>query len=284
VITPLDPLAAAAPRPAAGDVHLMSRNGAERFPIVEQLVSLVAPGSFAADQYRALRHTVERLHKDCGFQVLGVTSACPGEGKTITTLNLAGALAQSPDTRVLLIDADLHRPTVAKYLALGPDRSPGLAEAIMDPEFGLTQAVRRLEWLNLSILPAGCLKGVAYEMLNSPRFEALLLEARRAYDYVLIDTPPVVPLPDCRLIGKWVDGFLVIVAAHKTPRKLLSEALDLFDPSKVIGLVFNGDDRPLAGYYDYYRGYYGPPARTNDIRGAWPRRLMSLARGFTRRQ
>jgi capsular exopolysaccharide synthesis family protein len=283
VITLLDQLPAAASRPAPREVHPMSRNGSGRFPVAEQLVSLIAPGSFAADQYRALRHTVERLHKDPGIQVLALTSSCPGEGKTITTLNLAGALAQSPDRRVLLIDADLHRPTVAQYLALGPDRSPGLADALMDSEFGLTRVVRRLEWLNLSILPAGCLKGVAYEMLNSPRFEALLMEARRAYDYVLIDTPPVVPLPDCRLIGRWVDGFLIIVAAHKTPRKLLSEALDLFDPSKVIGLVFNGDDRPLAGYYDYYRSYYGPSAPTND-RGAWRQRLSSFARGFARRQ
>jgi capsular exopolysaccharide synthesis family protein len=262
----------------------MSRNGSGRFPVAEQLVSLIAPGSFAADQYRALRHTVERLHKDPGIQVLALTSSCPGEGKTITTLNLAGALAQSPDRRVLLIDADLHRPTVAQYLGLGPDRLPGLADAIMDPEFGLTQAVRRLEWSNLSILPAGSVKDGAYEMLNSARFEALLMEARGAYDYVLIDTPPILPLPDCRLIGRWVDGFLVVVTANKTPRKLLSEALDLFDPSKVIGLVFNGDDRPLAGYYGYYRDYYGAPARTNDIRGAWRRRLTSLARDLTRRR
>src|SRR6266566_1121853 len=75
----------------------------ERPPVSEKLVSLVAPDSFAADQYRALRHTMERLKKESGFQMLAVTSPSPGDGKTVTTLNLAGALAQSPDARILVV-------------------------------------------------------------------------------------------------------------------------------------------------------------------------------------
>jgi Mrp family chromosome partitioning ATPase len=78
--------------------------------VAEQLVSLVAPSSVEADQYRALRHTIERLHRDAALQVIAVTSPGAGEGKTVTTLNLAASLAQSPATRVLVIDADLHRP------------------------------------------------------------------------------------------------------------------------------------------------------------------------------
>ena len=84
---------------------------------LEQLVSLVAPTSVQADQYRGLRHSIERMHRDAGLQVLAVTSPGAGEGKTVTTLNLAGSLAQSPQTRVLVIDADLHRPSVAPVVA-----------------------------------------------------------------------------------------------------------------------------------------------------------------------
>ena len=85
--------------------------------------------------------------------------------------------------------------------------------------------------------------------------EVLLREARRDFDYVLVDTPPAVMLPDCRLIARWVDGFLVVVAAHTTPRHLVAEALDQFDPGKVLGVVFNADDKPTScyGYYGYGR-------------------------------
>ena len=88
--------------------------------------------------------------------------------------------------------------------------------------------------------------------------DALLKEARSLYNFVLIDTPPVVGVPDCRLIGRGVDGFLLIVGAHKTPRRLVEEAVDLLDADKVIGVVLNGDDRPVQGYYGYY---YSPRKR-----------------------
>ena len=85
---------------------------------VEELVSFVAPSSLEADQYRMLRHVVERLHQDGGHQVFGVTSAAAGDGKSVTTLNLAGSLAQSSGSRVIVICADLHRETATRYLGL----------------------------------------------------------------------------------------------------------------------------------------------------------------------
>lgn len=225
--------------------------------MAEQLVSFADPASLEADQYRTLRHIVERSRVDSGLGVLAVTSAAAGDGKTITTLNLAGSLAQSPRSRVLVVDADLRRPAVANYLGLTQPRSPGLADAILDTECCLARTAYRFESLNLSVLLPGSAQAGPYELLNSPRLETLLAEARELYDYVLIDTPPVVPLPDCRLIGRWVDAFIIVVAAHKTPQKLFGEALNLLDPAKLIGVVFNGDDRPLTfGYYGYYgHGY-----------------------------
>jgi capsular exopolysaccharide synthesis family protein len=222
---------------------------------VQELVSFLSPASLEADQYRMLRHAVERARQDAGWRVFAVTSACAGDGKTITTLNLAGSLAQAPDTRLLIVCADLHRETVSEYLGLDR-RQPGLAEAIMNEDFNLADAVRRLDALNISILPTGNVPSKPYELLASPRFGALLNDARRTYDYVLIDTPPVAPLADCRVLGRWVDSFIIVVAANKTPRKLLVEALRMIDSEKVLGTVFNGDEQPLSAYYGYYSQYH----------------------------
>jgi capsular exopolysaccharide synthesis family protein len=222
----------------------------------EQLVSLVAPASMEADQYRGLRHTIERMHGETGLQMLAITSPGPGDGKSVTTLNLAGSLAQSPETRVLVVDADLHRPSVGKYLGIDEPDAPGLVDLILNEDLSLAGIIRRLDALNLSVLLPGVCRSGAYELLNSARLAARLKEARSRFDYVLIDTPPLLPLPDCRLIGQWVDGFIILVTAHRTPRKALADALAMLDSNKVLGTVFNGDDRPLAPYGGYY-GYYG---------------------------
>jgi capsular exopolysaccharide synthesis family protein len=247
-------------------------NGSEVPRVAEQLISLVAPSSFAADQYRGLRHLVELLRKESGFHVLAVTSPGPGDGKTVTTLNLAGALAQSADARILVIDADLRKPSVGNYLGLNL-RLPGLSEAIADPHYELASVVRRLDGFNLSVLPAGKPHIAPYELLNSPRLEGLLREARLQYDFVVVDTPPFVGMPDGRLIERGVDGFLVVVSAHRTPRKMLAEALNTIDPAKVVGVVFNADDRPTSGYYGSYGGYYGERAPGSS--SSWWRRLVN---------
>jgi len=219
---------------------------------VEELVSFVAPSSLEADQYRMLRHSVERLHQDQGFKVFGITSAAAADGKSVTTLNLAGSLAQSHGSRVLIICADLHRETVPQYLGLKGVQTPGLADALSNDGYSLSQVAHQLEGYNVSIVPAGNVQSRPYELLSSRRLQTLIQEARGLYDYVLVDTPPVAPLADCRLLSRWVDGFIFVVAAHKTPRKLLAEALRVFEPGKLLGVVFNGDDQPLSPYYGYY--------------------------------
>jgi Mrp family chromosome partitioning ATPase len=95
-------------------------------------------------------------------------------------------------------------------------------------------------------LPAGRRPSAPYEVLQSPRLGELLAAARQRYDYVVLDTPPLVAVPDCRIIGKLVDGILIVVSAHRTARKLLEEALHVTEPAKIVGLVLNGDDRHLS--------------------------------------
>jgi len=212
----------------------------------EHLVSLLAPTSFEAEQYRALRHLIEQRGKSTALSVVAVSSPGVADGKTTTAINLAGALAQAPDARVLLIDADLRGAAVAARLGWDARVGPGLADAILDASLTLETAAHACPHLNLSVLPAGRRPSATYEVLKSPRVGELLAEARKRYDYVILDTPPLVLVPDCRVIEKWVDGFLIVVTAHRTGRKFLGEALNLAERTKVVGLVFNGDDRHLS--------------------------------------
>ena len=225
------------------------------------LVSLVAPASFEAEHYRMLRARLESRQEGKALQVIAVTSATIGDGKTTTAINLAGALAQAREARVLLVDADLRRPSVALQLGLDDPRGAGLADAILDPERSLESVILRRLPLNLGVLTAGRLPPAPYEALKSPRLGALFEQARRLFDYIVVDTPPLVPVPDCRLLARWVDGLLMVVAAHRTPRKLVEEGLNLVDPAKTIGVVFNGERRSRSGYYGYYHAYGRPPGR-----------------------
>jgi protein-tyrosine kinase len=220
----------------------------------EHLVSLQAPATAAAEQYRVLRHLVETLRKRASLQVIAVTSGGVGDGKTVTAINLAGALAQSDDARVLLVDMDLRRPSIARYLALGETR-PTLADALEPSGLPLKDAVVLLPRFNLSVLRAPVSAAAPYELLRSPKLEALLAEARQQYDYVVIDTPPFVPFPDCRLIAKCIDGFVLVVASNRTPRGILAEALKAMDSDKAVGYVFNAHRSHPSPYYDSGNGH-----------------------------
>jgi capsular exopolysaccharide synthesis family protein len=247
---------AAATNGATGKRSAAARGAAQ--PIDDHLVSLLVPRGFEAEQFRALRLLVEQRFQLGGPVVLAVTSAVPGEGKTTIALNLAGALAQSSDARVLVVDADLRMPAVAKYLGLGGSEGPGLAGGVQNTAYSLDSIIRQRPPLTLSILPAGKRPDSPYEVLRSPRLGEIIEAARRFHDYVIVDAPPLLGLADCHLLARWVDGFLVVVAADRTPRGLVEEALDALEPGKLVGLVLNGDLDRLASRYE---GYYGTSAR-----------------------
>lgn len=252
-----DPTPAPAPEiESAARVTLQRQPTDSAGGVDDHLVSLVAPAAFEAEQYRSLRHTVEQLHKTRDLRVVAVSSPGVGDGKSITAINLAGALAQAPDVRVLLVDADLRRPSVASLLALGGSDGPGLVNAILNPSLTLEQVARPRPPFNLSVIPAGEVPPSPYEVLKAPRLGELLDEARHRYDYIVVDAPPLCPVQDCRVIAHWVDGFLLVVSAHHTPRRLVGEALNVVERGKILGLIFNGDDQPPSSFYGYY-GYYG---------------------------
>jgi len=221
------------------------------------LVALTSPGSFAAEQYQGLRLTIERLRRGRPLQVIAVTSPAAGEGKTLTAINLAGALARGGDgARVLLIDADLRRPAVARQLSID-ESARGLTEVVESADATIESVTQKLKPYNLSVIPAGTRNGAVHHILRSPRLDVVLAEARQRYDFVVLDTPPLLPVFDSALLANAVDGVLMVVAANQTPRKLLGEALNLLDPAKVLGIVFNRDAKPMFGYYDaYYKDYF----------------------------
>jgi len=140
-------------------------------------------------------------------------------------------------------------------------RRPGLADVLLDESLPLEAVLCRHPSFSLSFLTAGRHLAAPYEALRSPRLGDLFERARRAYHYIIVDTPPVLPVPDCRVIARWADSLLLVVAAHRTPRRFLEEALNALDPDKVAGLIFNSVDPPRPGPYAYYRGYGAPAAR-----------------------
>ena len=155
----------------------------------------------------------------------------------------------------------------------GQRRRPvGLVDAILDPDLTLDDVVTHLPAFNLWLLPAGRLTDEPFELLRTARMKELVQQARRQYDFVVVDTSPLLLFPDARILEKWVDAFLLVVAAHRTPRKLVEEAVNLLSPSKLIGLVFNGDDRPLSRPYGDSYGYSNAPSRTGASKGRprWP--------------
>jgi capsular exopolysaccharide synthesis family protein len=194
-----------------------------------------------------LRHVLEEAQQRGGVSVVAVSSPLSGDGKTTTAINVATALGQG-GARVLLVDADLRNPTVARLL-LETTESPGLVDAILDPALKLPEVVASPPHLPFDVLGAGRTTTTPYDVLRASRFAALLEDARSRYAYVLLDTPPLLHVPDCRVVERSVDGILVVVAAHRTPRKLVTAALRLVDPAKLIGLVFNADTEPRPESY-----------------------------------
>lgn len=220
--------------------------------IDKHLVSLTSPGSFAAEQYQGLRLKIERFGRTNDTHVIAITSPGAGDGKTLTAINLAGALVHESDARVLLVDADLRRPAITERLRLNP-QARGLSDFVRSDRYSLDDVTQRLPQYGMAVVSVGSTGSSVHHILRSPRLKLLLDQARQRYDFVLLDTPPLLPVFDSAVLSSAADGLIVVVAANHTPRKLLGEALNLLEPSKLLGIVFNRDERPLFGYY---RGYY----------------------------
>ena len=226
--------------------------------MIGKLVGTDDVSSGALEQYRKLAATLHHAQSERGIQVVMTASSLPGEGKSLTAANLALTLSDSYHRRVLLIDADLRRPTIQRLFSLPTFN--GLDEGLKaehDRPMPLVQLTDRL-----FVLPAGRPDPDPLSGLTSDRMKRLIHQARSAFDWVVIDTPPVTLLPDANLLAVCVDGVLLVVRAGKAPFQLVKRTVDTLGHDRILGIVMNAvdyaHDRNAGGYYEYYGyGSYG---------------------------
>ena len=188
-------------------------------------------------------------------QLIMVTSSLPGEGKTFVSMNLAISLAMELDTTVLLVDADVSRPSVLKRLGL--PSAPGLLDLLTDPSLGMTDVLLRTNIEKLTLLPAGKPHGRATELLASDAMVRLLDElAARYSDRILVfDAPPLLPSTESRVLATHMGQVVVVVEAERTTQKTVEQALATVEACPVVLPLLNKISRSEVGTY---YGYYGP--------------------------
>ena len=204
------------------------------------------------EQYRRLAAALHQAQRTTGFKVVMVASAVAGEGKTLTASNLAMTLSESYRRDVLLIDADLRRPSL--HLVFQVPGAPGLSDGLItteDPKLPLHRVSERL-----AILPAGRPTSDPIGALTSERMRRLIDEAREVFDWVVIDTPPVGLLTDAALLSSMADGVVLVVKAESTPHDMVVRAVNAIGRERVIGTVLNrAKEQPNRTSYDYYKYY-----------------------------
>ncbi|MBM3777396.1 MAG: CpsD/CapB family tyrosine-protein kinase [Acidimicrobiia bacterium] len=223
----------------------------------EKLIVSSAVPQPLREQYRRLAASLHHAQEESGLKTLMVTSAVPNEGKTLTATNIALTLSESYQRRVLLIDADLRRPSLDDVFQV--PKVYGLREVLTSNPERKVSIVQVSQ--HLSLLTAGAPDPDPMSALTSERMKRLLAEAAAAFEWVIIDTPPVGILTDAKLLGAMVDGALVVIRAGKTDATLVQRSVDAIGRSKIVGVVLNRvDPRRIAGgdtYYSSYYHYYG---------------------------
>jgi capsular exopolysaccharide synthesis family protein len=231
----------------------------------EPLISNGVPPNFA-EAFRALRTNVLFSAAEKGCRVIVVTSSGPREGKTIVASNLAIGFAYSGQ-RVLLADGDLRRPRVHEVVAQEPE--PGLSNAIVG-DAKVSDAVRRTDVQGLWVLTAGRIPPNAAELLGSRRFKDLLASIRTQFDWVIIDSPPVMAVTDPNILASMADGVVFVIGAEMTSYRIARRAVEQLTRARAVfsGGVLNRAQIERHGYYysQYYRpeyaDYYAATERT----------------------
>ena len=211
-----------------------------------------AVDSVVVEHYRRLRTKLIQQHSIKPFRSLMITSPNPQEGKTVTTMNLALSFAMLPSFRVAVVDGDLRRGRLGKWLSVD-DTQPGLSNLI-DGSVGLDDVVFRCEEIPIHFIVAGRSTVPPAELLNSQDFGKQLRRLTESFDLVLIDSPPVNLITDAQLLAANCDAVLLVARAFSTTSKSLEKAAQDLAPFRVIGSVLNGSTR--AQLYRRYQGYY----------------------------
>lgn len=216
-----------------------------------RLVCLTDPGSLAAEKFRVLGLRLRNLREKRTLKRIVVTSTAPQEGKTMSAANLALNQSRSKVLRTLVVDGDLRRPALASRFGLSRSL-PGLTECLRG-EKPLAEVLYKLNGTNLWFLPAGMPPESPLELLQSGRVVELLDRLGNSFDWIIIDSPPVIPLADTTFWMKLSDGVLLIVREGVSERKSLKRALEIVDRSMVLGIVVNSYSS--GDHKNYYQRY-----------------------------
>ena len=219
------------------------------------LTTIVEPNSAVSEQYRKLKSNLVHLTNEDRFRnLLMVTSAIPGEGKSLTATNLAISMAQEYDLTVLLIDADLRRPSIHHYM--GFEQTIGLSDCLLDG-IDITNAIIKTDISKLSVISAGREVAKPLELFASKKMKVLMEEIKHRYNdrYVIIDTPPLLPFTEARSLAHIVDGIVFVIHAGVTPQESVLEAREILKGCPVMGLVLN-DSTEVNPESSHYSRYY----------------------------
>ena len=224
------------------------------------LVAANEPNSQIAEEYRKLKSILVKLTKQETFNnTLIVTSSMAREGKSITSVNLAISLAQEYDHTVLLVDCDLRKPSLHKYLGIEPKR--GIYDCLVEGA-DIGEALVKTEIKKLSLLAAGGMRANPGDLFSSQTMKELILEMKTRYPdrYIIIDTPPVLPFSETRLLSQIVDGVIFVVKEGAVSIHHIKDALDALKGSNLLGIVYNeaNFENLKTGYNYYYYTYERP--------------------------
>ncbi|MDH3972734.1 MAG: polysaccharide biosynthesis tyrosine autokinase [Deltaproteobacteria bacterium] len=213
------------------------------------LAVMEAGDPLAAEHYRILYTKLEQIHMNNNDNVFALTSAIKGEGKTTTSLNLAYIISEEFRKKVILLETDLRKNSIAENY-LQPFRGSGLVD-VLSGRADLDEAIYPLSDSNLYVLPSGMSVRNSTELLASPKMPQIIEILKSEFDYVIIDCPPVLPLADMNVLSKMVDDVLLVVQAGKTHKDLVAQAIKALSRGKVAGFILNGTEKSAKNYYYY---------------------------------
>ncbi|CAN5804990.1 hypothetical protein BH20ACI3_BH20ACI3_26970 [soil metagenome] len=217
------------------------------------LIAISQPRSAYCEQFRSLRTRILQAGERLQMRAFVITSSGVGEGKTLTALNLAWLLAQSEGVRALIIDSDLRQPCATDYL--GIDAPVGLSE-VLGGQISLQEGIVRLDPAGLYLLPGGRARDDVAELLSGPTFARVITEARRMFDYIIIDAPPLGIFTDANVLISRADAALLVVRAGKTRFSQIDKLLEQLPRERVLGVILNRtEDQPDDSSYYYQQRY-----------------------------
>lgn len=239
------------------------------------IITVNDPKSPIAESYRTLRTNIEFSSFDNKVQTVVITSSGPGEGKSTTSSNLAVVMAES-GKKTILIDCDQRKPKLHKLFLTS--NNCGISDLLVGKS-DFEEAVQKTEISNLDIITAGTRPPNPAELLGSTKMKNFIEFLKEQYDFIVLDTPPVIAVTDAQLLSRYADGTMIVVSSGQAERAAAMKAKELLEKvdAKILGVVLNKLEIQEKGYYGYYYHYYygvdGEKVEKKS-KGSWFKKLL----------